>query len=137
MPAIFGTTITSVDFSLDTGVLLIAGEAFGINQYPVSAVEYRRNGGAWTAVTSIESWSDTAVTATIAGVLLDGDYDVRLTSSDGEVSNTVDGAWAVSGMTSTAAVTTNMGMKANSRYSTPPMTGPVRAVSALLDDITR
>jgi hypothetical protein len=43
---------------------------------------------------------------------------------------------AVPGMTSSAAMTTNMGTKANAMYSSPPITGP-RRVRALLADITR
>ena len=46
-------------------------------------------------------------------------------------------ARASSPMTSTAAVTTNIGISANRRYRVPPMTGPRTAVWALLDDITR
>lgn len=42
-----------------------------------------------------------------------------------------------SGMISTAAVTINMGTKANTMYSEPPMTGPSCATVASLDDMTR
>lgn len=51
--------------------------------------------------------------------------------------SSLSSACAVSGITKTAAVTTNIGMKANSKYNRPPITGPLRAVAALLDDMTR
>ena len=96
MPIIFGTTITAVTYNAPLNIT-VDGRAFGINQYPISDVETSLSGaGVWTAVAAINSWSDTQVLATLGAPLVPGDYDVRITSSDGE-QNTLGNAISIAG----------------------------------------
>ena len=95
MPIIFGTNLISV--SVISGNLHCAGEAFGENLYPISNIEYRIHGVIpWTAVASIPFWSDTAAIGTPVAALPAGNYDVRITSSDGEQSTLLN-AFTVAG----------------------------------------
>ena len=87
MPVVFGTLITAVTYNEPLG-LVIDGQAFADTQYPgVSNIEIALTGsGLWSSVPVIVSWSDIQIQATLGGIPAAGDYDVRVTSSDGEVS---------------------------------------------------
>lgn len=94
MPVIFGTLVTAVVYDDTALTIAITGEAFGINEYAgTSNIEYKLSSDVgWSDVLSIDSWSDTQVVGSIAGKLLGGVYDVRVTSSDGEVSAAFESA---------------------------------------------
>lgn len=98
MPVIFGTTILTITFNGTTGKLVLTGQAFGINQYAgVSDIQYRRQGdAAWSSVNSVDLWGDEMAEGTITALpLAGGNYDVRVVSSDGEVSDTYVSAFVI------------------------------------------
>jgi len=99
MPVQFGTLVVSASYDKDTRVLTVVGEAFGINQYAgISNIEVSPSGaGVWTSVDTIVSWADELVTGSFTADLAGGAYDIRVTSSDGEVSSIATGAFAVPG----------------------------------------
>lgn len=87
MPALFGTTIDSVTYEKSTRAVTCAGHAFGINEYSgTSNIEIRKNSdtGSWTSVSSISSWGDETVVGILATDPAVGNWDIRVTSSDGE-----------------------------------------------------
>lgn len=97
MPLIFGTTVSSASYL--SNQITANGEAFADTVYAgISNIEVSLTGlSAWTAVDTIDSWSDTQVIGSFLSSLLPGTYDVRVTSSDGEVSNTLVGGFVISG----------------------------------------
>jgi len=97
MPVQFGTLVVSASYDKDTRVLTVVGEAFGINQYAgISNIEVSPSGaGVWAAVSTIVSWADELVVGLFATDLAVGTYDVRVTSSDGEISPISTGAFVV------------------------------------------
>jgi len=97
MPIVFGTEILSATYDASTDKLTVTGKAFGLNEYPVSDIEVSLTGaGAWSSVDTIDSWSDDEVIGSFSSALSGGTYDVRVTSSDGEVSPVSTGAFTIS-----------------------------------------
>jgi hypothetical protein len=78
----FGFVLTGSAYV--AGALTTVTDAAGVNQYPVSAVDYRLNGTIPWLPGVITAWGDDGATATVP-VLPAGTYDVRETSSDGAV----------------------------------------------------
>jgi hypothetical protein len=94
MPFLFGTKIVSVLFNNSTGIITVTGEAFGESIDPICNIEYSVRGtGIWNSVASINLWTDTMAIGAIGSIPLEfGNYDVRITSSDGEVSPVMENA---------------------------------------------
>lgn len=97
MPSIFGTTITAVSYDPNLKQITIDGQAFAINQYVgVSDIQVSLTGlGIWSSVNTIDFWSDTQVIGSFTTALGSGSYDVRLISSDNEISNVLSNAFTI------------------------------------------
>lgn len=88
MPVVSDLSITSATYNRATGALDLVGVAFGENQDAVSAVWYKHHSSAaWLGVTSIDSYADSAIAATIPANLAGGRYDVRVRNSDNETTD--------------------------------------------------
>ena len=83
MPWDFGATLTGLAYDAVTGLANLTGTQFGVNQYPVSAIEASNDGGAtWGFNSTIMAWSNIAATGWFAPVLPIGTYLFRITTSD-------------------------------------------------------
>lgn len=100
MPVIFGTSVSAATYDSASGNVTADGEAFADTEYSgVSKIEVSPAGeNSWSAANSIVSWSDTQVIGKYTSGLSAGTYDVRVTSSDGEVA-TLSDAFIVSAST--------------------------------------
>lgn len=87
MSLIFQTTITSASYDIPLKQVTVNGQAFADTYYlNVSKIEASLTGqGVWTTVSVYDSWTDTQVIGTFASPLAGGVFDLRVTSSDGEV----------------------------------------------------
>ena len=104
MPILFGTSITSVSYNTLTYQITVNGHAFAQNKYVGLSDIQASIAGAniWVSVASIDVWGDTQVLGTFASPL-SGAYDIRVSSSDGEVATLSNALVEIVPSTCTAA----------------------------------
>ncbi len=96
MPVIFGMTLLTAAYNAGTNALSVTGKAFADTVYPgISKLEVSSDGALWQATDTIDTWGDEAAAGTFAAPLGAGTYSVRVTSSDGELSNALSDVFTV------------------------------------------